>query len=361
MSLDKITSTNVWLRLLNSEYDNLSSSDFEQKFRTIYLEEQLFEGEVKIYHSSSSQETQSVGSSYDGTALLISEGEEEAVYILNQGTAYLKDWTYNIKGPFVGKTVEQAEATRVFTDDAKKHFGVADDTKIYGLGHSLGNHNSVVTGVVDDTFDEIYGVNGLQLAPLEVYNYDIDFYNEVNKHFGLRNNDGVYDIPPSELAEFTKEYYKEAPVKIHQYISEDDPLYAVTEKAGFVTFGDVTMVDTKLETDGIKALVDDIPADVIASFRDLAIDYSDADNNGGVNEVIYQLLGVQIEYLEGIEGKADLLRWYAMHNDEVDETMRALKDNLPLLADKIRLISQNADTIFGRLYEAGYIDEEQKK
>jgi hypothetical protein len=162
------------------------------------------------------------------------------------------------------------------------------------------------------------------------------------------------------LAAFTKDFYSDSPVKIHQIISTDDPLYAVTEKAGFVTFGDVEMIDTNPEVAGIKELIDDIPADVIASFRDLAIDYSVADNKGGVNEVASQLLGVKLEYLEGIKGNMDILQWYAFDHDEFDETIKALKDNLPPLLGKVSVITQNADTIFGRLYEEGYITEDQK-
>ncbi len=40
--------------------------------------------------------------------------------------------------------------------------------------------------------------------------------------------------------------------------------------------------------------------------------------------------------------------------------MSALNDKLPPLADQVRVISQNADTIFGRLYEKGYISEKQR-
>ncbi|MGG1593238.1 DUF6792 domain-containing protein [Terribacillus saccharophilus] len=296
MSLDKITSTNVWMRLTNTEYDNLKPDELEVKFKSIYLEEtgELFEGEVKIYHSSDSKNTSNLESGYDGTSLLISEGGEEKLYVINQGSVDGADWSENIKGPFAGKSTKQAEATKVFVDDSKNHFGIEDDTEVVSFGHSLGNHNSTVTGIVDDTFDEIYGVNGLQLPPLEVYDYDPTFFEAVNQHFGIKN------------------------------------------------------------------LVDDIPDDVIASFRDLAIDYSVADNKGGVNEVASQLLGIKLEYLEGIEGNMDVLQWYAFDHDEFDETIKALKDNLPPLLEKVSVITQNADTIFGRLYEEGYITEDQK-
>ncbi|WP_340082227.1 DUF6792 domain-containing protein [Terribacillus sp. FSL K6-0262] len=362
MSLDKITTTNVWMRLTNTEYDNLKPDELEVKFKSIYLEEtgELFEGEVKIYHSSDSKNTSNLESGYDGTSLLVSEGGEEKLYVINQGSVDGADWNENIKGPFAGKSTKQAEATKVFVDDSKNHFGIEDDTEVVSFGHSLGNHNSTITGIVDDTFDEIYGVNGLQLPPLEVYDYDPTFFEAVNQHFGIKNPDNVTNIPSNDLAEFTKDYYKDSPVKIHQKISKDDPLFAVTEKAGFVTFGNVEMIDTNPEVDGIKNLIDDIPDDVIASFRDLAIDYSVADNKGGVNEVASQLLGVKLEYLEGIKGNMDVLQWYAFDHDEFDETIKALKDNLPPLLEKVIVITQNADTIFGRLYEEGYITEDQK-
>ncbi|MEC0281256.1 DUF6792 domain-containing protein [Terribacillus saccharophilus] len=361
MSLDKITSTNAWMRLVNTEYDNLDPEELEVKFKSIYLEEtgELFEGDVNIFHSSESKAV-SETSGYDGTALLISEGNEEKLYVINQGSTDGADWNENIKGPFAGQSKAQAEATKEFVGDAKKQLGVAEESEIISLGHSLGHHNSVVTGIVDDTFDEIYGVNGLQLPPVEVYYYDLEFAKAVNSHFGLKGQDAIFDVPTKELAEFTKDYYKDAPVEVHQKISEDDPLYAVTEKAGFVTFGDVEMIDTNPEVAGIKELIDDIPADVIASFRDLAIDYSIADNKGGVNEVASQLLGVKLEYLEGIKDNMDILQWYAFDHDEFDETIKALKDNLPPLLEKVSVITQNADTIFGRLYEEGYITEDQK-
>ncbi len=227
MSLDKITSSNVWLRLVNTEYDNLSPEELELKFKSIYLEEtgELFEGDMKIYHSSESQTTSNLDSGYDGTALLISEGDEEKLYVINQGTTDAVDWNENLKAPFAGQSTKQADATRVFTDDAKAKLGVSDETDVISLGHSLGHHNSTMTGIVNDTFDEIYGVNGLQLSPVEVYQYDADFYDAVNEHFKIRSSEGIYDIPTNELAEFTKDYYKDSPVKIHQVISEDDPIW----------------------------------------------------------------------------------------------------------------------------------------
>lgn len=362
MSLDKITSSNIWLRLVNSEYDNLEPNELETKFKSIYLEEtgELFEGNVEIYHSSDSKDVSSLESGYDGTALRITEGSEEKLFVINQGTTNGVDWNENIKAAFAGQSVKQAEATRVFTEDAKQQLNISEDTEVVSLGHSLGNHNSTVTGIVDNTFDEIYGVNGLQMPPYELLDYDPAFFREVRKEFNVATRDQVYDIPLNELAEFTKEFYSDSPVEIHQLISTDDPLYAVTEKAGFVTFGDVEMIDTNPEVNGIKELIDDIPDDVIGSLRDLAIKYAAADNKGGLNEVVYQMLGVKMEYLKEIEGKADILGWYAFHQDQFDETMRALDKNLPPLADKIRLITQNADTIFGRLYEEGYISKEQK-
>jgi hypothetical protein len=125
MSLDKITSTNAWMRLVNTEYDNLDPEELEVKFKSIYLEEtgELFEGDVNVFHSSESKAV-SETSGYDGTALLISEGNEEKLYVINQGSTDGADWNENIKGPFAGQSKAQAEATKEFVGDAKKQLGV---------------------------------------------------------------------------------------------------------------------------------------------------------------------------------------------------------------------------------------------
>jgi hypothetical protein len=87
MSLDNITSTNAWMRLVNTEYDNLDPEELEVKFKTIYLEEtgELFDGDIDIFHSSNSKSL-SQASGYDGTALKISEDGEEKLYVINQGS-----------------------------------------------------------------------------------------------------------------------------------------------------------------------------------------------------------------------------------------------------------------------------------
>ncbi len=85
MSLDKITATDVWMRLVNTEYDELPPSQLEEKFKYIYLEEtrEIFKGDLKMFHSAESKSVNPEKTGYDGTALLISEGGEEELFIIN--------------------------------------------------------------------------------------------------------------------------------------------------------------------------------------------------------------------------------------------------------------------------------------
>lgn len=365
MSLDKITATDVWMRLVNTEYDELPPSQLEEKFKYIYLEEtgEIFNGDLKMFHSSESKSVNPEKTGYDGTALLISDGGEEELFIINQGTQSDTpvDWVYNIKGAFLGQTVDQAEAAREFTREAKIHFDVDEDVSVNALGHSLGNQNGTVTGVSDGTFDEIYGINGLQISPYSQFRYDRAFANEVREEFKVVDSQEIYEIPKEDLVKFTKDYFENTGVKIKQVISTDDPLYGITEKGGLVALGEIEYLDTNPELSGIKTIIDDIPDDVLKEFIDLGVVYASADQKGGIAEVLRQTLGVNYDYIKDINSLQSLGQWYLLNQSEVDETLKAIDSNLPPLIDKLNLITDNSEVIFGRLFEEGYITEEQKK
>jgi hypothetical protein len=125
MSLDKITSTNAWMRLVNTEYDNLDPEELEVKFKSIYLEEtgELFEGDVNVFHSSESKAV-SETSGYDGTALLISEGNEEKLYVINQGSTDGADWNEILKDLLRGNLRRKLKPPRNSWVMPKKQLGV---------------------------------------------------------------------------------------------------------------------------------------------------------------------------------------------------------------------------------------------
>src|SRR5690625_7871996 len=52
---------------------------------------------------------------------------------------------------------------------------------------------------------------------------------------------------------------------------------------------------------------------------------------------------------------------YATHQEEIDSLIRNLNENVPELMSKVTTIMSNADLIFGRLEEAGYITGRQKE
>ncbi|SDC91713.1 hypothetical protein SAMN05421663_10581 [Terribacillus halophilus] len=364
MALEKITSTDVWMRLVNTEYDDLSPANLEEKFKYIYLEEtgEVFEGELKMFHSSEAKSVDPELTGYDGTALLISEGEEEELFVINQGTQSdtMIDWAYNVKGAYLGQTVDQAQAARDFTNEAKSHFAIDEEVKVNSLGHSLGNQNGTVTGISDGTYDSMYGLNGLQVSPYSQYKYDFLFADEVRKEFGLVNEDGIYNIPKEDLVDFTQEYFKDSGVKIHQVISTDDPLYGITERIGLAPMGKIEYIDTNPELAGIKTVIDDIPEDVLQEFVDLGILYAKADADGGIGEVLEQTLGVNYEYIKDLNSLESLGNWYLFDQEELDDTLKAVDESLPPLIDKLNIITDNSEAIFGRLYEEGYITEKQK-
>lgn len=229
------------------------------------------------------------------------------------------------------------------------------------LGHSLGNQNGTVTGISDGTYDSVYGINGLQVSPYAQYTYDNKFAEAVNKEFGIAASDEIYDIPKQDLVNFTKEFFEESKVNIHQVISTDDPLYGITEKGGLVALGEIEYFDTNPELSGIKTIIDDIPDDVLKEFIDLGVVYASADQKGGIAEVLRQTLGVNYDYIKDINSFPSLGQWYLLNQSEVDETLKAIDSNLPPLIDKLNLITDNSEVIFGRLFEEGYITEEQKK
>ncbi|MEC0282660.1 DUF6792 domain-containing protein [Terribacillus saccharophilus] len=363
MPLDKITKEEIWMRLVNSEYGN-NPEKMEETFRTIYLEEtgELFEGEVEVFHSSDSNVTRKINSNYDGTALSISSGGEQNLYVISQGTQGMEDWLYNIKGPFAGIAVDQVEAAKGFTDDAITHFNIdTNKSDVISFNHSLGLHNSGMTALTDGTFDEVYGVNGLMLSPYELAQYDVEFAKLVQDEFNLRRITEIQDVPLEDIKKFALDYYGERDVKIHNTVSEDDPLYSISEKFGFITeFSETKIIDTNPNVSGLKEMIDKIPAPVIESLRVLATDYAEGDEKGGFNQSMNQLLGANIESLDeySISGA---IKWYREHPEEVDQTISGLNDNLPRVLENIRLMEENSEVIFDELYKGGYITADQKK
>lgn len=361
-------------RIIDLEYKHFSpvalkdtsldkaKDNFEKDLFRVYLEEtgDLFEGDFSVYHSSQSNNKNINQSSYDGTAFYINNGKTEEVYVISQGTQDINDWEYNLKALFAGNIADQAIATKEFAEETLDTFDLNNDINTIGLSHSLAHNNNTTAHLVFDTFDEIFSINGAQTNYYQLFYLDTNFRGKVRSKFSIFNDQDIYDIPPQELHDFARDYYSDKEKNITQLISEDDPLYAVSGIRGFLTLGTVQYINTNPTLPGLREIVDDIPDDIIVSFQEMAIDYTIAAEQGGMNAGIEKLLGVNPSLFEDKSSGMDYFKWYITSPSEVDTVIRNLNDNVPILNEKIKIITDNSELIFGRLYEAGYITKKQQ-
>lgn len=354
----------ISIRLTDEEYKNMDAAEMETKIKQIYLEEtgSLLDADIKIFHSSESNNSILKSSGYDGTAIYVEDGSREEMYVISQGSTSGPDWSFNAKGVFVGESTTQPVSTDEFVNEAKKQLAVEEETKIISWGHSLGHHNNSTTFLRSDTFDEVFGMNGAQVNAYELYELDRDYQNAIKSEFKIMTKDEMREIvPPDELEQFTKDFYKDKAGNIHQIISSDDPLNGVTPYVpGMVELGEVEVIDTNPDVVGIRELAKDIPPEVIKDIQDIALTYAKADNAGGTKAVVEELFGVKWEHIKDIDNVGDFLIWRTFNRDEYNETMGALSKNVPPLVDKFRVVLDNKESIFGRLQEEGYITQEGK-
>lgn len=374
MSTGVISSDEMIMRLIHLEYQNLDKDQFMKEVERIYIEEygKEFPAEMQIFHSSESPTLSNDNSGYDGTAIHLHSEENEIneIYVISQGSQSLKDWEYNIKSMFAGKDFSQAIATRDFVNDIQKNVNKmtnvdTNEIQTIGFSHSLAHNNNTTAHLAYDTFDQIISVNGAQLNYYQLYVADDNFAREVRKEFNFSRAEPefIYDIDPAKLQAFAEDHYADKAENIHQTISLDDPLYAVSGQRGFFTLGEVNYIDTNPDYPGLREIMDDIPDEVVRDFQELAIQYTVSTENGGADQFIYDVLGVDMEFVNKlleIDGLGSGVHTYFTHQGEIDTLIRNLNDNVPELMDKVTTITRNADLIFGRLEEAGYINTEQK-
>ncbi|NBJ71423.1 MULTISPECIES: DUF6792 domain-containing protein [Clostridia] len=366
MSKKLATSKEFKLRLIDLQYRNLPEEEMSQQIKQVYLEEhgKELDAKIDVYNSYQSSNELFDSSGYDGTAIHFSSKESgvNEVYVISQGSKDALDWEYNIKAMFAGKDSSQALAVNNFVYEARKEFGVANTIPTTGLSHSLAHNNNTTAHFVFDTFDEVYSVNGAQTNYYQLYFIDIEFENAVKRHFSLslsEDHSAIYDIDPNQLRQFAENHYKDKAKNIHQIISKDDPLYAASAVRGFFTLGNVEMVDTNPDYPGLRSLIEDIPDEVIKDFQELAIQYTTASNQGGVNAAIEEILGVNMDVVNKISDNS--LKTYLTNQNEINRMVRQLDKKVPSLLKQVKTITSNSELIFGRLVDTGYITNAQKQ
>ncbi|MEC1288825.1 hypothetical protein P9B58_00790 [Bacillus mojavensis] len=379
---------NVKLRLINLEYaykEKFASNspekikkakeDFEADIRRIYKEETHSElpEEIEIFTSQELiQENKKIDkpikeSGYDGTAIYIKDKKHDVnqLHIISEGSADNGDWSYNFFGLFLGIDDNQYRATREFVKISKNKAGNSQELKTFALGHSLANNNQVMAQLIDGEFDEVYGVNGAQISIDQLLLADRDLVDYLlNK----------YDLSRKELKELSREKLKKEIIKyyndkgvtanITQRISKDDPLYGVSGKADFITFGNVKMKDTNTDVKGIRSIMDKIPDEDVRAIKSFLQKYSDDYKKGGLNGFVMASTGIDAELVGSIfsaDGNVAKGKIVKDRFGDIQVMVKNIGEKMPAFIKFFHTIMNNSGTFVDQLKENGYIDETQKK
>ncbi|MHC5562389.1 DUF6792 domain-containing protein [Bacillus spizizenii] len=380
---------NVKLRLINLEYDykkkfasnnpkeiKEAKVEFETEVRRIYKEEtnQNLPEDIEIYTSKelikkNNQKDKSIKESgYDGTAIYIkdSENQIDQLHIISEGSADNEDWSYNFFGLFLGIDSSQYRATREFTKEAKKRAGNSDELHTYALGHSLANNNQVMVQLIDGEFDEVYGVNGAQVSVNHLLQADKDLLDAMINKFNVLNTEDLENVPKEDLKKAITKYYnnKGVTANITQRISKDDPLYGVSGKADFITFGNVKMKDTNTDVKGIRSIIDKIPDEEVRSIQTFLRKYSDDYKKGGLNGFVMASTGIDAELVGSIfsaDGNVAKGKIVKDRFGDIQVMVKNIGEKMPAFIKFFHTILNNSGTFVDQLKENGYIDETQKK
>ncbi|MEC1487944.1 DUF6792 domain-containing protein [Bacillus subtilis] len=380
---------NVKLRLINLEYDykkkfasnnpkeiKEAKAEFVAEVRRIYKEEtnQNLPKDIEIYTSKelikkNNQKDKSIKESgYDGTAIYIkdSENQIDQLHIISEGSADNEDWSYNFFGLFLGIDNSQYRATREFTKEAKKRAGNSDELHTYALGHSLANNNQVMVQLIDGEFDEVYGVNGAQVSVNHLLQADKDLLDAMINKFNVLNTDELENVRKEDLKKAITQYYNDKGVtaKITQRISKDDPLYGVSGKADFITFGNVKMKDTNTDVKGIRSIIDKIPDEEVRSIQTFLRKYSDEYKKGGLNGFIMASTGIDAELVGSIfsaDGNVAKGKIVKDRFGDIQVMVKNIGEKMPAFIKFFHTILNNSGTVVDQLEENGYIDEAQRK
>ncbi|ATH94223.1 DUF6792 domain-containing protein [Bacillus glycinifermentans] len=376
---------NVKLRLIDLEYSykkkfassnpaevKKAKEEFESDIRRIYKEEtkQELTQNIEIYTSKEIVK-QNKESGYDGTAIQIVDKKHnvDQLHIISEGSADNKDWSYNFFGLFLGIDDNQYKATKEFTRNAKNKAGNKENLKTFALGHSLANNNQVMVQLIDGQYDEVYGVNGAQISTDHLLKADKHLRYTMLEKFKVDTFKELLKVPKSKLKKAIVKYYNDKGVtaNITQRISKDDPLYGVSGKADFITFGDVKMTDTNHDVKGIRNLIDQIPDEDVRRIQKYWRQYSSAYQKNGFNGFLKEAAGIDLELINNFKKikspKQQMIYMNAKVGDffsMADDIAAEVKEKLPKFLGFVDTIMKNKDIILDQLEANGYIDNAQK-
>ncbi|MFN2746461.1 DUF6792 domain-containing protein [Bacillus sp. z60-18] len=374
---------NVKLRLIELDYHYKSrfnttdprelakaKEDFEKDIRRIYKEETNKElpKDIEIYTSKELLKNSSNDLGYDGTAVCIKDKKHgtDQLQIISQGSADNEDWGYNFFGLFLGIDDNQYKATKEFTIEAKKKAGNSKQLKTYAMGHSLANNNQVMVQLIDGEYDEVYGINGAQISIDQLLTADRELRDEILFEFKLKRLKDLDTISSKKLREAILKYYNDKGVtaNITQRVSKDDPLYGVSSRGDFITFGDVRMTDTNPNIKGLRSVIDHIPDEDVRKLKRYFQKYAADYRKGGIQGFAMSAIGADMDFLNGLmneEGTAQKIAYCVQNPIRLSNMIGALDQKLPKFKEFLKKVKDYSGPILDQLEENGYIDKTKKK
>ncbi|RVT56542.1 DUF6792 domain-containing protein [Niallia taxi] len=383
---DLFSDEKVKLRLIQLEYDykddfNVSTEQeleevkkkFEVDVRRIFLEETQRElpKNIEIYSSNElikqnkDLDTNITSSGYDGTAIYIEDKSNEInqLHIISQGSQEKEDWIYNGFGLFLGIDDSQYEAAKHFTIEAKEKTNDVKNLKTYAMGHSLANNNQIMLQLIDGEFDGVYGVNGAQVSIDHLLNTDEVLYRNMSLTFN--KYDSLDSVPAEELKAEIIKYYENKGVtaQITQRISWDDPLYGVSGKGDFITFGEIQMTDTNLQVEGIRNIIDSIQDEDVRNVKHYLQKYTDAYQQGGLYGFVKASTGIDIDLIESVMNADGFLAKAGViinNKDDLIAMVGKVSNNLPAFLNVFHQIMDGSDMFIDGLAKNGYLDKDSQ-
>ncbi|MED3962820.1 DUF6792 domain-containing protein [Niallia taxi] len=383
---DLFSDEKVKLRLIQLEYDykddfKVSTEQeleevkkkFEVDVRRIFLEEtqQELPKNIEIYSSNElikqnkDLDTNITSSGYDGTAIYIEDKSNEInqLHIISQGSQEKEDWIYNGFGLFLGIDDSQYEAAKHFTIEAKEKTNDVKNLKTFAMGHSLANNNQIMLQLIDGEFDGVYGVNGAQVSIDHLLNTDEVLYRNMSLTFN--KYDCLDSVPAEELKAEIIKYYENKGVtaQITQRISWDDPLYGVSGKGDFITFGEIQMTDTNLQVEGIRNIIDSIQDEDVRNVKHYLQKYTDAYQQGGLNGFVKASTGIDIDLIESVMNADGFLAKAGViinNKDDLIAMVGKVSNNLPAFLNVFHQIMDGSDMFIDGLAKNGYLDKDSQ-
>lgn len=231
------------------------------------------------------------------------------------------------------------------------------------MGHSLANNNQVLVQLVNGEFDEVYGVNGAQISVDHLLLIDKKMARELRKKYQVND---LSTISKDKLKKAIIKYYNDKGVtaNITQRISSDDPLYGVSGKADFITFGDVKMTNTHPDIKGFRSVIDHIPDEDVSKLKGYFQKYAADYRKGGIQGFAMEAIGVDMDFLNGImneEGTAQQIAYCLKHPIRLSNMVGTIDKKLPEFKEFFAKVKAYSGQVLNQLEANGYIDEAKKK